>query len=85
VGHLVLYIMVAWVTTSLWITYRTGRELADQGFKPWARGWYWKSLWRLLPEPEQKIYGSHNRRQGLLIACVVLVFAFIAIFDAGPR
>jgi hypothetical protein len=74
--------MVGWVATSLWLTYRTGRELTEQGFKPWAKGWYWKSMWRLLPEPEQKIYGRHNRRQWLLIFCVVLVFVVITLVDA---
>jgi hypothetical protein len=82
VGYVVLVIMLAWVTTSLWLSYRTGRELTEQGFKPWAKGWYWKSMWRLLPETEQKIYGRHNRRQGLLVFCIVLVFVFITLVDA---
>ena len=84
-GYVVLCIMVVWVATSLWLTYRTGRELTEQGFKPWAKGWYWKSMFRLLPEPEQKIYGKHNRRHWLLIFCVVLVFVFITLVDTRHR
>jgi hypothetical protein len=85
VGYVVLFILVAWVTTSLWLTYRTGRELSDQGFKPWAKGWYWKNMWRHMPEPEQKIYGRHNGRQWLLICCVVLVFVLITLVDTRLR
>ena len=73
-GYLVPCIMFVWISGSLWVKGRTSRELKEHGFVPWARGWYWKSTWRLLPESEQKIYGKHRRRQWLLILCVAVIF-----------
>jgi hypothetical protein len=79
-GYLILGVCLYWFIGSIVLSRRTSRQLEQLGIKPWASGWHFKSTWRLLPKPEQAIYGQFFKRQMVLflsgfvfLVCAILL------------
>lgn len=73
-----LYLLIG----SILISREANRELLDLGVKPWASGWYFKRMFRLLPEPEQAVYDRYIKR-GWLLMLTGASFIGLAIIVTG--
>jgi len=78
-GYVILGVWVYWLVGSILLSRKASRQLEQIGIKPWASGWHFKATWRLLPKPEQAIYGQFFKRQMLLVlsGCAFLVCAIL--------
>lgn len=81
-GFVILAVGLYWLIGSILLSQQASRQLVELGFKPWFRGWLYKWMFRLLPNPEQAIYDRFLKRQ-LMLLLSGFAFVVLAILVAG--